>query len=91
MRPNSLFRGRRVTQTPSSAKAFRLKAGYEQMNDWSRVAVDLVGRCKNSEPSSHCQQILECTRPTDRQGAVHGRWHLGRYGTRREGTTPFVP
>ena len=33
-----LFQGRRLTRTQSSVKAF-LKAGYAQMNDWSRLAV----------------------------------------------------
>ena len=40
MHPDRLFQGRRVTQTQSSVKAFFLKAGYAQMNDWSRLAVD---------------------------------------------------
>src|SRR5713226_5918004 len=39
MHPKALFQGRRVTQTQSSVKA-SLKAGYAQMNDWSRLAVD---------------------------------------------------
>jgi hypothetical protein len=40
MHLDRLFQGRRVTQTQSSVKAFTLKAGYAQMNDWSRLAVD---------------------------------------------------
>jgi len=46
MHLKALFQGRRVTQTQSSVKA-SLKAGYTQMNDWSRLAVDRRRR-KNS-------------------------------------------
>jgi hypothetical protein len=49
MHPDRLFQGRRVTQTQSSVKA--LQAGYAQMNDWSRLAVD-PKRCKNSRPKN---------------------------------------
>jgi len=54
MRLNRLFQGRRVTQTQSSVKA-SLKAGYAQMNDWSRLAVD-QRRCKNSRPKNELHQ-----------------------------------
>ena len=40
--PNSIFR-----------EGLTLKAGYAQMNDWSRLAVDPAG-CKNSRPKTNC-------------------------------------
>jgi len=39
-----LFRGRRVTQTQSSARSFFWEGSMQQMNDWSRLAVD-PARC----------------------------------------------
>src|SRR5262249_25977793 len=41
-----LFPGRRVTQTQSSVKAFS-EGWIRQMNDWSRLAVDLNETPKN--------------------------------------------
>jgi hypothetical protein len=44
-----LFRGRRVTQTQSSARSFFREGSMQQMNDWSRLAVD-PARCKKLCP-----------------------------------------
>jgi len=51
-----LFQGRRVTQTQSSVKAFS-EAGYAQMNDWSRLAVDLSETQKLGAEKNELLQI----------------------------------
>jgi hypothetical protein len=90
MHQDRLFQGRRVTQTQSSVKAF-CKAGYAQMNDWSRLAVDPTGR-KNSRPKNELHEYKYALDKGAKGARPIRKRELGNNasGGRTARTTPFV-
>ena len=90
MHPDKLFQGRRGYPNSIFREGLALKAGYAQMNDWSRLAVD-PRRCKKLEAENELHEHIYAT---DRgaKGARpvrNRRAHKASVG-RIPRTTPFV-